>query len=285
LSGAQIDGEVIALSRELNRRYGKTYYLASALLSSRTRPYVFALYGFCRFVDDIVDVEQGSVAERLDRIDSIRDRLLAGLAQGDSDDPIVAATIMTIRSFGIPIEYFERFFSSMRQDLVVNRYQSIDDLLVYMDGSAAVIGEMMLPLLGVSDQAARKPARALGNAFQLTNFLRDVGEDLERDRIYLPMQDVERFGAFEALRTRRVTDSFCDLMAFEIARNRRWYADSLTGDSYLHGRALRCVRTARRLYSAILDEIERVGYDVFSNRATVGSAKRGKLFLQGIITP
>jgi phytoene synthase len=281
----QLDSELVAPSRELNRRHGKTYYLASALLSNDRRPYVFALYGFCRYVDDIVDVDQSDATERLSRVDAFRERFLAEVESNHSDDPILAATIATINHFAMPIEYFERFLAAMRQDFLVERYRSIDDLLGYMDGSAAVIGEMMLPILGATDPAARAPARALGNAFQLTNFLRDIDEDLDRGRIYVPTEDIDRFGAWDAFQQRRATDSFRELMAYEIARNRRWYGDSLLGDAYLHGRALRCIRAARRVYAAILDEIEAVDYDVFAGRATVTQSRRIRLLLGALLAP
>jgi phytoene synthase len=280
MTTGKLSREVVAPSRALNHRHGKTYYLASLLLSSDSRPYVFALYGFCRYVDDIVDVENDDPALRLRKVDVFRERFLAEVRRGSSDDPIVAATIATIDHFGIPIEYFERFLASMRQDFIVSRYPSLADLLAYMDGSAAVIGEMMLPILRADDPGAHAPARALGNAFQMTNFLRDVDEDLDRGRIYIPEEDIDRFGAWDAFDSRMVTDEFRELMAFEITRTRRWYADSFAGDDYLQGRALRCIRAARNIYAAILDEIERVDYDVFDSRAAVGRAARLKLLIR-----
>lgn len=277
--------QVVATSRALNQRHGKTYYLASLLLSPGSRPYVFALYGFCRYVDDIVDVDNDDPEVRLHKVDAFRYRFLAEARQGDSDDPILAAVITTIDHFGMPIEYFERFLASMRQDFIVNRYRSIEELLAYMDGSAAVIGEMMLPILGAHDPAARAPARALGNAFQMTNFLRDINEDLDRGRIYIPEEDIERFRAWDAFDSRTVTDGFRELMAFEITRTRGWYADSFVGDDYLRGRALRCIRAARSIYAAILDEIERYDYDVFSVRAVVDMKARLKLLVRAGLLP
>src|SRR5690606_7339093 len=125
-----------------------------------------------------------------------------------SDDPVLAAAADTIRRFSIPPTCFERFFASMRQDLVVSSYARWDALLDYMDGSAAAIGEMLLPILDPRDRAG-EPARALGLAFQLTNFLRDVGEDLDRGRQYLPREDLHHFGV--ELTDRRVTAGFVDL--------------------------------------------------------------------------
>ncbi|HEU5081773.1 MAG TPA: phytoene/squalene synthase family protein, partial [Acidimicrobiales bacterium] len=163
-----------------------------------------------------------------------------------------------------------RFLRSMTMDLTVERYETFEDLLEYMDGSAAVIGEMMLPILEPTDLDAALPhARDLGNAFQLTNFLRDIGEDLDRGRVYVPQEDICRFGAEDAFETRTATPAFRELMRFEIARTRGLYAVADTGLAYLPGRSGRCIRAARDLYARILDEIEAADHDVFSGRVRV----------------
>jgi phytoene synthase len=155
----------------------------------------------------------------------------------------------------------------MAMDLTIDRYDTWDDLCGYMDGSAAVIGEMVLPILEPFDPAAIAPARTLGVAFQLTNFLRDVGEDLDRGRVYLPQEDLARFGADPW--TRRVTPAWESLVRFEIARARALYEEADRGVAMLPDRSARCIAAARVLYSGILDRIEAAGYDVFSTRVTV----------------
>jgi phytoene synthase len=157
----------------------------------------------------------------------------------------------------------------MEMDLTVATYETYDDLRGYMDGSAAVIGEMMLPILEPVGPAALPPARALGDAFQLTNFLRDIAEDLDRGRTYVPQEDIRRFGAEEAFASRTPTPAFVELMRFEIARNRALYRAATAGFDLLPPSSARCVRAAHRLYGRILDVIEGNGYDVFSRRATV----------------
>jgi phytoene synthase len=271
------------VSRELARHHGRTYYLASQILPRDKRPYVWALYGFCRYADDIVDVAPLDPRARAEALSGFGERFFADLDRGCSTDPVLEATIETARRFALPRERFERFLRSMAMDLEIDSYETIDDLLGYMDGSAAVIGEMMLPILGPSSDRALGPARALGNAFQMTNFLRDVAEDLDRGRIYLPLADVRRFGAEQALRERRATQGFKDLMAFEIARTRRWYAESLEGDRYLSGASLRCIRVARWLYGEILREIERANYDVFKGRVVVSNARRAFALSRAVV--
>jgi len=189
------------------------------------------------------------------------------LDAGRSDDEVLKAVVHTVRAFGIDPDCFRRFLRSMTMDLTVSTYATWDDLLVYMDGSAAVIGEMMLPILEPLSPGALGPARDLGNAFQLTNFLRDVAEDLDRGRVYLPQADLARFGADPA--RREASPEWVALMDFEIARCRDLYRSSDAGLALLPPTSARCVGAARVLYARILDRIEAQGGDVFSERARV----------------
>ncbi len=258
-----------ATCRGLNKRYGTTYYWSTYALPAVKRPHVWALYAFCRHADDIVD-DLGDVPTEVRRqaLDDLGTRLFDDLDQGRSDHPVLKALVHTIRAFGHDPDLFRRFLRSMAMDLTVDRYATWDDLLVYMDGSAAVIGEMMLPILEPRDPAAAvEPARALGNAFQLTNFLRDVAEDLDRGRVYVPQDDLARFGADPAARV--VDDAWRHLMTFEIDRCRALYRDAGAGVDLLPPASARCITAARALYSQILDRIETAGYDVFSQRARV----------------
>jgi 15-cis-phytoene synthase len=257
-----------ALCARLNRRHGSTYYWSTYALPRIKRHHVHALYGFCRYADDIVDELGPTPADvRAKALSDLGERFFADLARGSSDDPILRAVVHTARAFAIDPGCFRRFLASMTMDLTVTSYETWRDLCGYMDGSAAVIGEMMLPILEPLDERAERHARDLGDAFQLTNFLRDVGEDLDRGRIYLPQEDLRRFGADP--RSRRVTPAWVELMRFEIARCRRLYISADIGIGMLPSGSARCVRVARVLYSRILDVIERRGYDVFSGRARV----------------
>jgi 15-cis-phytoene synthase len=259
-----------AACRELNKRHGTTYYWSTYALPRIKRHHVHALYGFCRHADDIVDdLDDTPVDVRAKALADLADRFFADLEAGDSDDLVLKAVVHTVRAFRIPPDCFERFLRSMTMDLSVGRYATWEDLRAYMDGSAAVIGEMMLPLLEPTTDAARPHARDLGDAFQLTNFLRDVAEDLDRGRVYLPQEDVHRFAAEGALAQRRVTPGFVDLMRFEIDRCRQLYASADLGLAMLPPASRRCVGAARVLYSRILDRIEAAGYDVFTARARV----------------
>lgn len=256
--------------RRLNRRHGTTYYWSTALLPRVKRHHVHALYGLCRYADDIVDdLGPAPVAERERALAEFGRRCRADLAAGHSDHPVLKAVVHTVRAFDIDPDCVQRFLRSMTMDLSVESYETFDDLLGYMDGSAAVIGEMMLPILEPLDGAAFGHARDLGIAFQLTNFWRDVGEDLLRRRVYVPQEDVRRFGAERALAERRVTPEWVALLRFEIDRTRAYYASGDLGIPMLPPAGARCIAGARLLYGGILDRIEAAGYDVFSARARV----------------
>lgn len=259
-----------ARCRELNRRSGTTYYWSTWLLPRVKRHHVHALYGFCRYADDIVD-DLGEVdpGTREAALADFGERFFRDLTVGRSEDPVLKAVVHTVRAFGIDPDCFRRFLRSMAMDLSIGSYETFDDLLLYMDGSAAVIGEMMLPILEPESLAAAEPARDLGIAFQLTNFLRDVLEDLQRGRVYVPQEDLSRFGAQAALTARQATPAWRELMAFEVARARRYYESADRGLGLLPPASARCIAAARQLYSGILGEIEAAGGDVFSRRARV----------------
>lgn len=261
------------LCKQFNKRHGTTYYWSTKVLPADKRPHVHALYGFCRYADDIVDdLGPVPVAEREAALASFGERFFRDLAAGSSVDPVLMAVVDTVQKFPIDPECFRRFLRSMTMDLTIATYETWEDLLDYMDGSAAVIGEMMLPILEPHDTAAFGHARDLGNAFQLTNFLRDVNEDLDRGRVYIPQEDVRRFGV--DLTMRSCTPEFISLMKFEIERCRELYESADKGIAMLPPRSARCIRAARVLYSRILERIEAQRYDVFSNRASVSTVQK-----------
>ncbi len=276
--------------RRLNSAHGRTYYLATLLLPPARRPYVHALYGFARYVDDVVDdLSPSSTPEqRAQRLLSWSEDFLAELDWGATSDPLRRAVLDTVARWQIPHAYFADFLESMAMDLTVTGYETYADLERYMWGSAAVIGLEMLPILGRADETVREDvleqhAIALGIAFQLTNFLRDVAEDLRRGRVYLPQDSLNRFGVDrDRLRRGRVDEPIRNLLAWEIERTRGLYRKAEPGIDLVHPSSQDCLRTAFTLYSEILDEIERADYDVFSGRVSVGLARRAAVGAHGL---
>jgi phytoene synthase len=263
--------------RELNAAHGKTYYLATLLLPPAKRPYVHALYGFARYADEIVDDLASTLSdqEKADWLGSWSDRFYADLRRGRSDDPVCAAVVDTVLRWDIPVEHFEAFLHSMRMDLTVTEYQTYDDLYEYVYGSAAVIGLQMVPILEPTQPEAYERAKDLGVAFQLANFVRDVGEDLERGRVYLPLDELASFGVTrDDLERRALTPQIKAALQFQIARVRELEERSRAGIAMLHPSSQPCIEAARVLYCGIVDAVEEIDYEVFDKRATVGTGRR-----------
>ncbi|WP_407687445.1 phytoene/squalene synthase family protein [Mycobacterium sp. HUMS_1102779] len=267
--------------RQIAAEHGRTYFLATRLLAPDQRPAVHALYGVARHADDILDDLDPSldVAARAERLQRLSDRFFAG---GDlREEPVLAAADDTVRRYGISADLFEDFLASMRMDLSVTDYPDRAALNRYMRGSAEVIGLQMLPVLGTvvpSDEAAPYAA-ALGRAFQLTNFLRDVDEDLRRGRVYLPADELAAHGVDRELLTwchdhHRTDPRVRAALAAQHDVTRDIYRFAADGIALLQPRSRPCVATALTLYSEILDCIEGSDFSVFSRRATVGTTRR-----------
>ena len=263
--------------KRLNALHGKTYYLATLLLPKSKRPYVHALYGFARYADEIVDdlASTLTVDEKAKALSTWGEKILYDLASGRSDDAVGRALIDTVNRFNIPHAHFEAFLHSMTMDLTVTEYQTYEDLLEYVYGSAAVIGLEMVPVLGVLEEGAYECAKKLGIAFQLANFIRDVGEDLDRGRIYLPLDELARCGVSrQMLEARVLTPQIIEALKFQIARVRRLQAEATPGIKMLEAASRPCIEAASTLYCGIVDEVEKIGYDIFNKRAKTSTARR-----------
>ncbi|WP_103492883.1 phytoene/squalene synthase family protein, partial [Streptomyces sp. SM5] len=282
LDAAGITGAALrdayARCRALNARHGRTYFLATRLLPLERRCAVHALYGFARWADDIVDDldrrEPPPERDRLLRL--LEDDLAHGLRTGGGDEPVVRAVADTAGRYAIAPGLFADFLASMRSDLTVTDYPTYTDLRAYMHGSAAVIGLQMLPVLGtvVDREEAAPHAAALGVAFQLTNFLRDVGEDLDRGRVYLPADLLAAHGVARPLlewsrRTGRRDPRIRAALVEAEAMTRAVYRDAEPGIAMLDPRVRPCIRTAFTLYGAILDAVADADYAVLHGRAVV----------------
>ncbi len=276
---ADIEGRSVTLAesyeicRQLHKAHGTTYYWATKALPKIKQHHVHALYGLARYADEIVDeIGDFTVEDRDARLTAFEEQALAAVDTGASEHPVLKALAFTTHAWGIPTEAFVRFFGSMRDDLTITTYETYDDLMGYMDGSAAVIGEMMFPILEPNDNAAFNGARDLGIAFQLTNFLRDVGEDLDRGRVYFPLDELTKFGA--DINARRVTPQWRDFCRFQIERIDGLYRSADEAITMLPLSSRRSIRSARILYSEILRRIEANDFDVFSQRARVPLAEK-----------
>ena len=263
--------------KRLNALHGKTYFLATLLLPKAKRPFVHALYGFARYADEIVDdlASELSIEEKADALSTWGDGILSDLKKGTSDDHVGRALIDTVKRFDIPHEHFEAFLHSMTMDLTVQEYETYEDLLEYVYGSAAVIGLEMVPILGPLHNDAFEAAKKLGIAFQLANFIRDVDEDLDRGRVYLPIKELAQFGVTrEMLEERVLTPEIIEALKFQIARVRQLQNEAAPGIAMLEPTSRPCIEAASTLYCGIVDEVEKIGYDIFNQRAKTSTPRR-----------
>lgn len=285
LAAAGIDDPALRAAYRTCRRIaaanGRTYFLATRLLAPDQRPAVHALYAFARLADDILDdFDPGlDAAARGERLQRLAEQFFGGT--GRLDEPVLVAVDHTVNRYRIPGQLFEDFLTSMRMDLTVTDYADRAALNHYMRGSAEVIGLQMLPVLGtVGDpDEAEQYAAALGQAFQLTNFLRDIDEDLMRNRVYLPADELAAYGVDRDLLQwchdhRRTDPRVREALASQHETTRKIYRFAAPGIEHLAPRSRPCVATALTLYSEILDRIEESDFAVFGQRATVGKARR-----------
>ena len=275
--------------KRLNSLHGKTYYLATLLLPPAKRPFVHALYGFARYADEIVDDLSSTLTpkEKADVLRTWSSGVLSDLSAGKSNDAVGAALVDTVSRFDIPHQHFVDFLRSMEMDLTVSTYAHYEALSEYVYGSAAVIGLEMVPILGALSDAAYESAKKLGIAFQLANFIRDVDEDLDRGRIYLPLNELAVHGVNEKMLYARVlTPEIIQALKFQIARVRQLQEEAAPGIDLLHPTSRPCIRAASELYCGIVDEVEAIGYDIFNKRAKTSTARRirvaGKAYLQAL---
>lgn len=263
--------------KRLNSLHGKTYYLATLLLPPEKRPFVHALYGFARYADEIVDDLSSTLssAEKELALRTWSEQILDDLARGESHDHIGAALVDTVKRFDIPLDHFRAFLHSMAMDISISRYENYADLMEYVYGSAAVIGLEMVPILGPLSDDAFAAAEKLGIAFQLANFIRDVGEDLERGRIYLPLDELRSFNVTEQMLFARVTTpEIIEALRFNIERVRRLQREAQPGIALLAPESRACIEAASELYCGIVDEVEKIEYQIFDKRAKTSTLRR-----------
>jgi 15-cis-phytoene synthase len=263
---------------QLTKIHSRTFFVASGLLPPEKRQAVRALYAFCRVTDDVVDRAEGSMAQRRLALMDWRDRALH--SHPSPDDPVAFAWADARARFQIPVGYAEQLINGVARDLDQTRYATFDDLAAYSYGVASTVGLMAMHIIGFAGEHALPYAVKLGVALQMTNILRDVAEDWKAGRLYLPQDELADFGLTEAdihamSRSHRVSPQWCAFMRFQIERNRQLYVEGDAGVALLHANGRFAIGAASGLYQAILGDIERHNYDVFSRRAHISAS--GKL--------
>jgi len=257
--------EAYAACEAITAQYSRSFYLASSLLPAEKRRAMRALYAFCRTADNLAD---GKVEQPGKKLRHLRESILAVRPVGG--DAVLTAWVDTRIRYQIPLRYAEQLIDGVEHDLVLRRYPTFEDLSVYCYGVASTVGLMSMHITGFSDQRAIPQAIKLGVALQLTNILRDVGEDRRLGRFYLPLDELASFGLDEKdVNAGIVNERWRAFMRFQIARTRRLYTEAMPGIALIHRDGRFAVAAAAILYMGILDDIEAHDYDVFSRRAHV----------------
>lgn len=264
-------------ARLATARGSKSFYFATRFFPREVAEAAYAVYWFCRTTDDLVDE-----AVTPPDLDGWRRRLARALDGRTTGDEVLDTFASTARRFSIPARYAFELIDGVEMDLVKSEYANFDELRLYCYRVAATVGLMMMHVVGF-DGAPHAEAIHMGVAMQLTNILRDVGEDLSRGRLYLPLEELARFGVSRAdLAAGRRTDAFRRLMEFQIARARREYELGRAGLPFLHSRGRFAVDLASRIYARILHRIEASDYDVFARRAVVSRREKYWITAQAV---
>ncbi len=263
--------------RLLTRKEARNFYFAFLTLPAERRRAIYVAYAFCRYCDDSVD-EEGTTDEKLARISRLR-HMLTETYDGRAGGPVFIGLADVAHRYGIPQEYFEEVLNGVESDLIKTRYADFDELRAYCYQVASVVGLICIHIFGYQGgEVARRHAIDLGLAMQLTNICRDVREDWELGRIYLPQDEMHRYGVTEEdLAAGEVTDSFAELLQFQIDRAREYFASGRLLLSHLPRRSRACPAALGFIYGGVLNKIERSGYDVFGGR--IGLSNSGKLAL------
>jgi 15-cis-phytoene synthase len=258
-------------AEEVTAKHSKSFYFASQLLPEERRSAVRALYAFCRSVDDIVD--EDSAKDRNFELDYWRKVVLRASASGD--DLVCAAWMDTLTRYHIPRHYALQLIDGVARDLAQTRYQTFDELAMYCYGVASTVGLMSMYIVGFESNKAVPSAIKLGVALQMTNILRDVGEDYRNGRIYLPREEMVFYGIHESdIAGGKVNKGWRQFMRFQIQRTRDLYEESWSGIKFLESEGRLAIGAASALYSGILDQIEKNDYDVFSKRASLSLSEK-----------
>jgi len=271
-------------AKKLTSHYAKSFYFSARILPESKRWATYALYGFCRYADNLIDNPRSrTLDELLMEVDFLEKELQIAYRTGESEHPVVKPFIIVARKYGIPIDYPLDLLKGVKMDLQNTRYETFEDLYVFCYRVAGVVGLMMTHVLGYKDKKAFEYAEKLGIAMQLTNILRDVKEDKEMGRIYLPQEDLRRFGITDDdIMNERMDTKMHRMMQFQVDRARRYYVESDPGVEMLERESQFAIYSASKIYAGILLKIETQDYNPFLGRVFVPQFKKLRILLNEI---
>ncbi|HTS27048.1 MAG TPA: phytoene/squalene synthase family protein [Bryobacteraceae bacterium] len=266
--------------RRVARTRAKNFYYSFLLLSPQQRKAMCAIYAFMRYCDDLSD-EPGATRAAIERWRAETEDALEGRFSGH---PVWPAFHHTVRRFGIPHEYFREMIDGVASDLEPRRFQTFPELYRYCYQVASVVGLTVIHIFGFDTRSALPLAEKCGVAFQLTNILRDIREDSGNGRVYLPVEDLERFHVTEQdLAAGNRSEAFLELMRFEAARARAYYNESAPLLDLIHPRSRPSLLALVSIYSGLLDRIERSNYDVFTHRVRLTPLEKSWIVMRALV--
>ena len=268
-------------ARKITAYYSKSFYLSARMLPKEQRWATFALYGFCRHCDNLIDTpRQRTETEILREIQLLTEELEVAYNTGESQHPIIRAFILVAKVYHIPIEYPRDLLRGVAMDVQKARYETYDELSIFCYRVAAVVGLMMTSVLGYKDECAFGYAEKLGIAMQLTNILRDIKEDKEMGRLYIPQTELAQFSLTEQdIFNEKMTPQLQALMKFQIERADQYYTDAMPGIPLLKTESQYAIYAAAKIYRGILRKIEERDYNPFLSRVFVPSAQKIRILL------
>ncbi len=269
-------------AKALIMHHAKSFYLASKFIPKKKRYATFAIYAFCRFADNIIDKPRNrSDKQKLEELEAFRNELIIALQNGESEHPAIGPFVIAVKEYNIPFEYPLDLIAGVRMDLEINRYESFKKLYVFCYRVAAVVGLMMTYVLGFKDKNTLFYAEKLGVAMQLTNILRDIKEDSEMGRIYLPMNEMQEYDVSDdEIFESRMSDNLKELLILQVERARKYYIEAEPGIKMLDNDSAFSIVAASRIYSRILNKIEKNNYNPFLGRVFVSKTKKLKIILR-----
>jgi len=272
-------------SRQITAHFAKSFYLCARLLPPEKRWATFAIYGFCRYADNLIDtIRNREVGEILRETEFLADELRVAYRTGESQHPIIRSFIVVAQRFEIPIDYPLDLLKGVQMDVQHARYKNFDELYVFCYRVAAVVGLMMTHVLEYHDKEAFRYAEKLGVAMQLTNILRDIQEDKRLGRIYLPLDELHQFNCSEGnILEERITPAFKELMIFQVNRAHAYYEAANPGIKMLKAESQFAIRSASRVYRGILKKIEARDYNPFLGRVFVPKHRKLSIVLREIL--
>lgn len=265
-----------AYSHEVIKVYAKSFYIACQLLPTDKKWATYSVYAFCRFADNLIDKIRDRSLEDLNlELSLFEEELKLGYKFGESEHPALSGLIYSMKKYNMPLEYALDLIKGVRMDLNIKRYDSFDELYVFCYRVASVVGLMMTYILGFKEKETLIYAEKLGIAMQLTNILRDVQEDKQMNRIYLPKDLMDKYGiTYQDIIDEKFSDNFKALMKEMVNRAWDYYHESEKGIEMLDANARFAIVAASKIYSGILTQIEKNDYNPFKGRVFVPKSKK-----------